>query len=65
MNKCPCKECISLAICKSQVTIVCSILRKLFGNMKHGDDEMKEMWNIVHEELPRVVAVMWEAALDD
>jgi len=58
--KTPCKECISLAICKPQVTIVCSILRRIFGDMSYQDDGMKEMWNMVHEELPNVILVMRE-----
>lgn len=56
MVPCIVEKCITYAVCKNKILIECPKLKKL---MNHMEDNMptKDMWSLIHDYLPEVLAV--------
>ena len=63
-DKCPCKNCICLAICASKSRVKCDILRDIFRKVAETNDEsneeMRNIWIIIHEALPELLMIEGE-----
>ena len=58
--KCPCEECISLAICVYRAHIKCCILRDMFQSLDQNDEAVSDAWVIVHKSLPNLIMLSGE-----
>ena len=57
-SKCPCEECVLLAICRGQTQIYCEILIEMFNDIDYQNDEIaKEIWDTIHKSLPGLITV--------
>ena len=55
MVKCPCEECIVLAICIYKVQLKCDMLIGMFKGLDQEDDDiMGEVWHVIHKSLPHL-----------
>ena len=62
MTKCPCEECIVLAICKNKLQVKCEMLSDMFKDLDQGDNEsQRKIWHMIHESLPHLGVIGVEA----
>ena len=60
MTKCPCEDCLVLAICKSKSSIRCSILREAFSRADYKNEKITDFWLTVHKLLPHAAMVHYD-----
>ena len=55
MSKCPCEECVLLAICIYKLRIKCSMLSDMFKDLDEEDNEsQRKIWDEIHKSLPQL-----------
>lgn len=56
--KCPCEECVLLAICIYKLQVKCSMLSDMFKDLDGGDDEsQRKIWHEIHKSLPQLTII--------